>query len=268
MVAYLRVIGRVAGRYPALLALLAQLCAALLVGGVIVMAGQFSNWRPSGLAAGLTLGLLAAGLGRWFGLASWWWWLNLGFVPALLLFSGAALPSWVFLVGFLLLLLGNWNSVGERVPLYLTGARSRQQLAEWLVRQSADFRFVDLGCGPAGTLLWLARRFPQAQFVGVETAPLPFVIAWLRALPQDNCRIRYETLWRTDLAQFDVVYCFLSPAPMAALWAKAVAQMAGGAWLVSNSFEVPGVPAEQQVELHDWRRSRLLLWRMPGVGRA
>ena len=88
------------------------------------------------------------------------------------------------------------------------------------------------------------------------------------ALPRSNCQIRYENLWRTDLAQFDVAYCFLSPAPMAALWAKAVAQMAGGAWLVSNSFEVPGVPAEQQVELHDWRRSRLLLWRMPGVGRA
>jgi hypothetical protein len=261
-------IARVAGRYPALLALLAQLCAALLVGGAIVLAVQFSSWRPSGLAAGLLQGLLAASVARWFGLAPWWWWLNLMFVPALLLFGGAALPSWVFLVGFLLLVLGNWNSVGERVPLYLTGARSRRQLAEWLAGQAAAFRFVDLGCGPAGTLLWLARRFPRAQFVGVETAPLPFVIAWLRALAQDNCRIRYENLWRTDLAQFDMVYCFLSPAPMAALWTKAVAQMAGGTWLVSNSFEVPGVPADQQVELHDWRRSRLLLWRMPGVGRA
>ena len=268
MVARVRMIARVAGRYPALLALLAQLCAALVVGGLITLAVQFSSWRPSGLAAGLLQGLLAASVGRWFGLAPWWWWLNLGFVPALLLFNGAALPSWVFLVGFLLLLLGNWNSVGERVPLYLTGARSRQQLAGLLVRQPAGFRFVDLGCGPAGTLLWLARRFPRAQFVGVETAPLPFVIAWLRALPQNNCRIRYENLWRTDLAQFDVVYCFLSPAPMAALWAKAQEQMVAGAWLVSNSFEVPGVPADQQVELDDWRRSRLLLWRMPGVGRA
>lgn len=268
MVARVPMIDRVAGRYPALLALLAQLCAALLVGGVIVLAVQFSNWRPSGLAAGLVQGLLAASFARWLGLSSWWWWLSLGFVPALLLFSGAALPSWVFLVGFLLLLLGNWNSFGERVPLYLTGVRSRQQLAELLAGQAAGFRFVDLGCGPAGTLLWLARRFPRAQFVGVETAPLPFAIAWLRALPQSNCRIRYENLWRTDLGEFDVVYCFLSPAPMAALWAKAVAQMAVGAWLVSNSFEVPGVPADQQVELHDWRRSRLLLWRMPEVARA
>ncbi|WP_372867091.1 trans-aconitate 2-methyltransferase, partial [Pseudomonas sp.] len=233
MVARVRMMGRVAGRYPALLALLAQLVAALVVGGVIVLAQQYSSWRPSGLAAGLILGLLAASVGRGFGLSSWWWWLNLGFVPALLLVSGAALPSWVFLAGFLLLLLGNWNSVGERVPLYLTGARSRQQLAELLVRQPASFRFVDLGCGPAGALLWLARRFPQAQFVGVETAPLPFAIAWLRALPQHNCRIRYENLWRTELAEFDVVYCFLSPAPMAALWTRAVAQMTVGAWLVS-----------------------------------
>src|SRR3990167_2844343 len=137
MVARVPMIGRVAGRYPALLALLAQLCAALLVGGVVVVTVQFSSWRPSGLAAGLLQGLLAASVGRWLGLASWWWWLNLGFVPALLLFSGAALPSWVFLLGFVLLLLGNWNSFGERVPLYLTGVRSRQQLAGLLVRQPA-----------------------------------------------------------------------------------------------------------------------------------
>ncbi|MDP2245899.1 class I SAM-dependent methyltransferase [Pseudomonas sp.] len=265
MGACVQIIAQTAGRYPALLALLAQLCAALLVGGSMALAVQLFSWRPSGLAAGLLLGLLAASFGRWFGLPSWWWWLNLGFVPALLLFSGAALPSWVFLVGFLLLLLCNWNSFGERVPLYLSGARSRQALAELLAQQQADFRFVDLGCGPAGALLWLARRFPQAQFVGVETAPLPFAVAWLRALSQRNCRIRYESLWRTDLAQFDVVYCFLSPAPMAELWVKASTQMAVGSLLVSNSFEVPGVPAGQQVELHDWRRSRLLIWRMPGA---
>jgi SAM-dependent methyltransferase len=163
-----------------------------------------------------------------------------------------------------LVLLLNWNSFGERVPLYLSGAKCRRQLADLLSRQAPDFSFVDLGCGPAGTLLWLARQFPQAQFVGVETAPLTFAIAWLRSVPQNNCRIRYESLWRTDLSAFAVVYCFLSPAPMAALWDKARAQMAVGSWLISNSFAVPGVSADQQFELHDWRQSRLLLWRMPG----
>lgn len=259
---------RLVKRYPVLLALVAQLGAALLIAALIYLAAQLSSWRPTGLAAALLQGLLAASLGRWLGLSRWWWWLNLAFVPALLLASGAALPSWVFLAGFALLLLLNWNSLGERVPLYLTGVRTRQRLAELLARQPAGFRFIDLGCGPGGSLLSLARQFPRAQFVGVETAPLSFAIAWLRALGQANCRIRYENLWRTDLSHFDVAYCFLSPAPMADLWVKALKEMPAGSWLISNSFEVPGVPADQRVELHDWRQSLLLLWRMPGANRS
>lgn len=254
---------RLASRYPALLALLVQAFALLLVAAAVYLAAQFSAWRPSALAAGLVQGLLAASLGQWLGLSRWWWGLNLVFVPAVLVLSGAALPSWVFLLGFAILLLLNWNSFGERVPLYLTGPRSREQLAALLAAQPAGFRFVDLGCGPAGTLRWLARRFPLGQFVGVETAPLTFAIAWLRCRRQGNCHIRYENLWRCDLSGFDLVYCFLSPAPMAALWQKARMQMRAGALLISNTFEVPGVPADRQIELHDWRRSRLLLWRMP-----
>lgn len=255
---------RVARQYPALLALFAQLGATLLVGLVLYLSVQLVPWRPTWLAVGLSQGLLAAALAAYLGLSRWWCWLNLLFVPLLLLANGAPLPSWVFLGGFVLVLLLNWNSFGEQVPLYLSGSAARRQLSALLSEQPAALRFIDLGCGPAGTLLSLARQFPQAQFVGVETAPLSFAIAWLRALPQRNCQIRYENLWRTDLAAFDVVYCFLSPAPMPALWAKACAQMPAGSLLISNTFEVPGQPADQQIELHDWRRSRLLLWRMRG----
>lgn len=249
-------------RYPALAALCAQLAASLLVLALLVVVVQLSGWRPEALLVGLLQGLLAATLGRCLGLALWWWWLNLAFVPSLLLASGAALPAWLFLLGFVLLLLFNWNSLGERVPLYLTGAGAREELVRLLAKRGEAFRFVDLGCGPAGTLLALARQFPRAQFVGVETAPLSFAIAWLRALLQRNCRIRYQSLWRTDLADFDLVYCFLSPAPMAELWRKARGEMRDGSWLLSNSFEVPGVPPQRVIELHDWRRSRLLVWQM------
>lgn len=249
-------------RYPALGALLAQLLATALVAGLVVAALQLAGWRFSPLGAGLLQGAVAAWLVRRMGLSAWWWGLSLVFMPAVLLVNGAALPSWVFLAGFVLLLLLNWNSVSERVPLYLTGARSTEALATWLAQRAPRFRFIDLGCGPAGALLRLARRFPQAQFVGVETAPLSFAIAWLRSLGQANCRIRYASLWRTDLAHFDVAYCFLSPAPMAALWRKACAELPAGAWLISNSFEVPDVPADETLALPDWRQSRLMLWRI------
>lgn len=255
---------RAVRHYPALRALLAQLSAALLVALGLYLMVQIVPLRPTWLAIGLAQGLLAALLARYMGLSRWWCWLSLLFVPALLLASGAPLPSWVFLGGFVLVLLLNWNSFTERVPLYLTGPGTRQQLACLLSAEPSPVRFVDLGCGPAGMLLALARQFPQGQFVGVETAPLTFAIAWLRALRQPNCQIRYESLWRTDVSVFSVVYCFLSPAPMPELWAKACAQMPAGSLLISNTFEIPGQPADQQIELHDWRRSSLLLWRMRG----
>ena len=67
--------------HPAPRALLAQLGAALLVLGLMLIAQQLFAYRPSLLGAGLLQGLLAALLGQRLGLLSWWLPINLLFVP-------------------------------------------------------------------------------------------------------------------------------------------------------------------------------------------
>ncbi|MES2821374.1 MAG: class I SAM-dependent methyltransferase [Pseudomonadota bacterium] len=255
-------------RYPAVLALLAQLAAVLLVWVGVLLYAQATGQRASLLTLGLVQGLLAAALGQWGGLARWWLPLNGLFVPGLLVLNGQSLPAGFWLGGLLLLALLNWNSLKDRVPLYLSGPRTRDKLVELLGEQPAAFALVDLGCGFAGTLCQLANRYPRAHLVGYETAPLVFLVAWLRCLPRRNCRVYFRSLWQAELAAFDAVYCFLSPAPMPALWAKARAEMRPGALLVSNSFAVPGVTAERVIEVDDWRRSRLLIWRPGGPSRG
>ena len=47
---------------------------------------------------------------------------------------------------------------------------------------------------------------------------------------------------------------------MPRLWQKVQAEMRPGSRLISNTFAIPGVPAQRVIELHDWRRSCLLLW--------
>ena len=248
--------------HPAPRALLAQLGAALLVLGLMLIAQQLFAYRPNLLAAGVAQGLLAALFGQRLGLSSWWLPINLLFVPALLVLNGQQLPPLLFLGAFVLLLLLNWNSLRERVPLYLSGQKTIAELDQLLQPLPANLRFIDLGCGLAGSLYQLSRRYPQAHFVGVETAPLVFLLAWLRCLLRPNCQIRYRNLWQQPLGGFDVVYCFLSPAPMPRLWAKARAEMSPGALLISNSFAIPDVEPDQLIELHDWRSSRLLIWRL------
>ncbi|UPQ82326.1 class I SAM-dependent methyltransferase [Pseudomonas knackmussii] len=251
-------------RFPAVLALLSQLSSLLVSWLLLLVLARLLGWHVSLLTAAWLQGLLAAVFGHLFGLSRWWLPINLTFVPGLVLLQDHALPPWLLLVGFIVLLLLNWNALTERVPLYLTGTAAEQRLIERLATLPAGFRFVDLGSGLGGTLLRLARAYPTAQFVGVETAPLTFALCWLRCLLQRNCRVRFRSFWREPLGNYEVVYCFLSPAPMSALWLKACEEMRPGALLISNSFEVPGVAAEEVLAIDDWRHSRLLLWR-PGA---
>ncbi|KJH79326.1 class I SAM-dependent methyltransferase [Pseudomonas sp. KSR10] len=251
-------------RFPALLALFSQL-SSLIVSWLLLLAlARLTGWSISLLTAAWLQGSLAALFGQLFGLSRWWLPINFGFVPGLVLLQDQSLPPWLLLAGFIVLLLLNWNALTERVPLYLTGTAAEQQLIQRLARLPSDFRFVDLGSGLGGTLLRLAHAYPSAHFMGVETAPLTFALCWLRCLPQRNCRVRFRSFWRESLADHDVVYCFLSPAPMPALWQKARNEMRPGALLISNSFEVPGVEPQEILPIEDWRRSRLLIWRPAG----
>lgn len=251
-------------RSAALAALLAQLGGFLLVWLLLWGGAWLFGLRFGLLAAACLQGLCAALIGERLGLSVWWRPINLAFVPALVLLQDHALPPWLLLAGFAVLLLLNWNALVERVPLYLTGAPAERQLIARLADLPSGFRFVDLGSGLGGTLSRLARAYPDGRFLGVETAPLAFVLCWLRCLPRSNCRVRFRSLWRVDLGGFEAVYCFLSPVPMPALWQKARAEMKPAALLISNSFEVPGVPAEESLPLDDWRGSSLLVWR-PGA---
>lgn len=256
-------------RFPAPVALLAQLAALLAVWGLWLAVAGATGWHAPLMLTAIVQGLLAAGVGRVLGLSIWWVPINLAFVPGLIAVQTHSMPPWLLLAGFLVLLLLNWNALTERVPLYLTGPAAEARLIEHLKGMPVDgLRFIDLGCGLGGTLARLARRFPDGQFSGVETSPLTFALAWLRCLPRRNCRIRPISLWRVDLGGYDLVYCFLSPAPMPGLRDKALREMRPGAWLISNSFAIPEVEADLVLEVGDWRGSRLYAWRPRGVGAA
>lgn len=235
---------------PAPLAALAHL-PALALGGLFLASGL--PW-PATLAA---VGLGAAGVAWLWRLPPWWRLINLLFVPALGLALNAQLsPGW-YLAGFLLLALTSLGAVATRVPLYLSSSQATRVLADKLPANAA---FLDLGCGLGGPLARLARLRPDARLHGVEAAPLNWLVARLRLA--GRARVRLASLWDTNLGDYDVVYAYLSPVPMARLWDKARTEMAPGSLFISNSFPVPGVEPAETIELHDLSHARLLIWRL------
>ncbi|MDH5586413.1 MAG: hypothetical protein OEZ05_07260, partial [Nitrospirota bacterium] len=74
--------------------------------------------------------------------------------------------------------------------------------------------------------------------------------------------IQWGDFWKDDLAQYDVVYAYLSPVPMQRLWEKARQEMQPGSLLISNSFIIPGVLPEKSIQLNDFPGSTLYMWRI------
>lgn len=205
--------------------------------------------------------LLAVSLSVVLGLPNWWLPVQALFLPAVLAALSFDLPPVLYLAAFILLWLLFRSTTRERVPLYLSNRATCRALSELLPREQG-VRFIDLGCGFGSTLAYLASRRLRNEYYGVESAPLSYLVSLLRLRRHAGVQVRFGDIWDENLERYDVVYAFLSPEPMPALWRKACAEMRPGSLLVSNSFAVPGVEPDETRVLDDARRTHLYLWRL------
>jgi SAM-dependent methyltransferase len=224
-------------RAPAVRAALLQLLALPLMLSLAWLLDSF-KFPISILTAALLQGALAAFLSRKFGLAPWWTPIQLLFPVALLAVHALHAPSWLFLAAFVFLLGLYWSTFRTQVPFYPSGPAVWAAVADLLPADRA-LRMIDVGSGLGGLVLHLAARRPESHFSGIELAPLPWLCSRLRARLAGSraafIRGDYEAL---DFSAYDAVFAYLSPAVMAALWAKASTEMRPGAMLFSYEFAI------------------------------
>jgi SAM-dependent methyltransferase len=239
--------------------------AAQALGGLAALAPTWLAF-PDALAWPLMLaaaqGVFAALIGHLLKAPAWWLPIHLAFMPLVVLASRLEIEPLWYLTVFLLLLGVFWRTDLSRVPLYLSNATTAAAVAALL--PPGPCKVIDLGCGDGALLRRLARARPDCRFLGIEHAPLPWAWAKTAAIGLANCEIRHGDFWRQTLDPFDLVYAFLSPAPMPKLWAKAQREMRPRALLVSNSFPVPDAAPESTVEVVDRRATRLYCYRPGG----
>ena len=176
------------------------------------------------------------------------------------------IPSWVYFACFALTYAFYRNATSERVPLYLSNRTTWLALGELIERSPNPERgtFIDLGSGVGGTLDYLGKLKPGWQFNGVESAPLSFVISWIRAKfsKNHNVFVNFADIWTVDLGGVDMVYAFLSPAPMDRLLKKVKSEMRHGGVFISNSFWPDGEDFDECLELSDSRKTKLYIKKM------
>lgn len=235
-------------------------CALLITGGVAAVAQHDVNL----LWVALAQGALAACFSRWRGMPSWWLIIQFFFPVAVLSALSLHLPPIIFLFAFVFLLALYWTTFRTQVPFYPSGQATWSAVAN-LLPQNRPVSFIDIGSGLGGLVLDLAERRAESDFSGIELAPLPWLISWIRAwIGRRPCRFLRGDYNQLNFSHYDVVFAYLSPAAMTALWEKAHAEMRPGALLICYEFPIAGKKPDDIIQASD-QGAELYCWRMKQI---
>lgn len=169
-------------------------------------------------------------------------------------------PAWAWPLLLAGLLLAYPLRAWRDAPFYPTPAKALEGLDRWVPEPG---RLLDAGCGLGHGLRALRRVWPQASIHGVEWSPL---LAWLSQRLHPWAGVQRGDMWAADWSGYDLIYVFQRPESMARVWAKASAELAPGASLVSLEFEVPGQTPTASLQVPGQRP--VWVYRMAGVKAA
>jgi hypothetical protein len=159
----------------------------------------------------------------------------IGFPLSFALLNAVPLPAWVWIFPLALTLLIYPLNAWRDAPFFPTPREALRDLPKQVVLPDGA-QVLDAGCGLGDGLNALRAAFPHATLHGLEWS-WPLRIAC--ALRCRWAKVRQGDIWQADWSPFQMVYLFQRPESMPRAVAKASAELAPGAWLVSLEFEAP-----------------------------
>lgn len=250
---------------PATLAALIQAFAFFSVLSLVWVVKQTSLLFSASPLLIWTLVLVHAVLAVWLAylanMEKWWRWIHFIFPIAVWFMLQWHIPDIVYLIGFLISLGLYWTTFRTQVPFFPSSLAVHQQVLT-LIPEAEPLHIIDIGSGLGDLSMFIANKRPACTVDGIEIAPLPWLISLIRAKIKRSKAIFSMGDYRLlDFARYDLIFAYLSPAAMPALWQKARAQMRPGCLLVSYEFGVDGVEPMRCIKQNDDEKM-LYVWKM------
>lgn len=99
----------------------------------------------------------------------------------------------------------------------------------------------ELGCGRAGFLRAVEKKWPESKSIGLEDQFFPYFLAKLSAwFWSSRATILKNDFFKVDLREAGLIYCYLNPGAMKKLSGKLALECAPGTVIVSRRFSLPG----------------------------
>lgn len=244
--------------FPALMALCIQLGTALSIGALLLL-GTYVASQLMGthlvlpMAAIIFLqSFISSACSQYVGMARWWQWIHFCFPVLVWLMLMFTIPTEVYLLGFLVTASIYWTTFRTQVPYYPSGLSVWQKVSalthQYQAHYGAEIRVMEIGSGLGGFARYIAKTHPEATVEGVEVAPLPWLVSRVIGfLQHSNSVCRLGNYNQLNFADYNIVFAYLSPAAMPALWLKASQELNAGGLLISLEFPIPNLSPTQRI---------------------
>ncbi len=123
-------------------------------------------------------------------------------------------------------------------------------------------KIYELGSGWGHLAFPLARHFPKMEVLALEGSPLPwfFSEAVQKIMYYPNLKIARKNFFNTSLRDADGIVCYLYPKAMERLKEKFEKELKPGAFVITNTFAIPGWKPDKVLIVDDLWRSQIYLY--------
>lgn len=136
-------------------------------------------------------------------------------------------------------------------PFISTRPKVIQKIIKEL-KMAEDATVYELGCGRAGFLRALRKKYPQAKLIGIEYSFLPYLIGQIQnSFIGCKLKIIKKNFLKADLSQADVIYCYLNETTMKALEGKFRNECKSGTIVISYLFSLPNMKSEKELAVRN-----------------
>ena len=114
---------------------------------------------------------------------------------------------------------------------------------------TGEENIYELGSGKAGFLREVEQKFNNSNLIGVEYSWWPYFLAQMQIkLSNSKIKLIRKDIFKVNLKEADVIYCFLSPEMMGKLEKKFRVECRSGTLIISYHFRIPSFEPEKVIK--------------------
>lgn len=144
-----------------------------------------------------------------------------------------------------------------------TGWKAKKVLMHHLPSR-IEGTIVELGAGFGTLALPLSKKYPEHKVLAYEISPFPYLvlITLKLILKRKNLLVFRKNFFNENLRAVGLCVCYLYPEAMSRLEKKLTHELQSGAYVISNTFTLPGRRPVQTCDVKDLWHSQIFLYRI------